>query len=45
MMMVAKISGLVLALILGAGVADAQSSKLRALDTQNDALAWQSVGR
>jgi len=34
-----------LALILSAGVADAQSSKLRTLDTQNDALAWQSVGR
>ncbi len=40
-----KICGLMLVLGLGAGAADAQSTKLRALDTRNDALAWQSVGR
>ncbi|KHA53857.1 trypsin-like serine peptidase [Sulfitobacter geojensis] len=32
------------AMMLG-GAADAQSTKLRKLGTQNDALAWQSVGR
>ena len=45
MMKILKICGLVLALGISAGVADAQSSTLRSLDTENDAKAWQSVGR
>ncbi|KIN65505.1 Serine protease-like protein [Sulfitobacter noctilucae] len=39
------IAGLSVALCLNAGVAAAQSTKLRSLDTRNDALAWEAVGR
>ncbi len=39
------IAGLSVALCLNIGPAAAQSTKLRSLDTRNDALAWEAVGR
>ncbi|MGC1504964.1 MAG: trypsin-like serine protease [Sulfitobacter sp.] len=45
MKMFAYIAVVALFALMSGGAADAQSTKLRKLGTQNDALAWQSVGR
>ena len=39
------ISAIAVALTLAAGAAKAQTTNLRQLDTKNDALAWEAVGR
>lgn len=43
---ITKLSGLVvLSFVIGVQTAQAQTTKLRTLGTENDALAWQAVGR